>query len=351
MTTTPRTLARALALPFLLVVSTTVVAQGWRAERVTGPVESTSGEALADGAPLAADARLQLQEGGALTLWRAGTRLRLRGPAELALFPADQPEVARVQLRDGALRADAPAGRDLRVNAGALRLRLVNAEAWMAAAGDGDRVCALRGTTQVQVPDSNQTLMLERTGACLRRLQDGTLLHERPTRSELNARLARADGGSDPVPVTFRPAPIPEGARTASSPAPSSTPPEESSIRSADAGSAAAAAAPAAPDTNPVLQTPARSVKPVERAAPPDQYEQAWFVVIGAFTDEASARAVLRRNQGIAPDEGHVLRIARGGLFRSAVGPFPDRAAAEARREALRTDYPEAWLLRPGAHP
>ncbi|MHA7835561.1 MAG: hypothetical protein ACX94A_13900, partial [Algiphilus sp.] len=107
MTSTSRSLARTLALPLLLMVSSTVMAQAWRAERVTGPVESTSGEPLADGAPLAEDARLRLQEASALTLWRSGTRLRLRGPADLALFPADQPEFARVQLRDGALRADA----------------------------------------------------------------------------------------------------------------------------------------------------------------------------------------------------------------------------------------------------
>lgn len=347
MMTIRRLLPRTLAIPFLLMACTSVAAEGWRAERVTGPVVSTSGEQLADGAPLATDARLQLQRDGALTLWRAGTRLRLRGPAALALFPADQPEVARVQLRAGALRADAPAGRDLRVNAGALRLRLVNAEAWMAAAEDGDRVCALRGTTQVQVPDSGQTLMLDRTGACLHRLTDGTLLHDRPTRGELNARLARADGGSDPVPVTFTPAPIPQDV-------PAATMAPKSAATPADGGKASAASAVAKPTAavaGAAAPIPPRSVEPVGRAARPEQYDQAWFVVIGAFTEKATAQEVLRQDPGIAPNEGHVLRIARGGLFRAAVGPFPDRAAAEARRAALLTPYPKAWLLRPGAQP
>ncbi|MHA7833005.1 MAG: SPOR domain-containing protein, partial [Algiphilus sp.] len=162
-----------------------------------------------------------------------------------------------------------------------------------------------------------------------------------------NARLARADGGSDPVPVTFSPAPIPEGARPAArlpkAPRPIAVPPAPATTTEA--------AGPDAATPDPATQPPGRSVKPVGRAADAEQYDQAWFVVIGAFTDNASARAVLRRNQNIGPDEGHVLRIARGGLFRSAVGPFPDRAAAEARREALRTQYPEAWLLRPGATP
>lgn len=340
--------ATTLAATMLALSGITAAAEGWRAERVTGAVAVDAGGALADGAPVAADARLRLDDDGALTLWRAGTRLRLRGPADLALFPADKPEIARVQLHSGTMRAHAPAGRDLRVNAGQLRLRLVNAEAWTAAEEDGDRVCALGGTTQVQLPDAVQTLMLEHTGACLRLMDDGTLLHERPPRSELNARLARADGGSDPLPVTFKPAPVPENGdamAAAANGVEGAVPPTP------DTGSGTAAT-----DTTQTeavqAKDPPRSVKPVgPGAADTADYQQAWFVVIGAFTDNTSARNVLKRDQGIAPEEAHVLRIARGGLFRSAVGPYPDRESAEQRREALRDRYPEAWLLRPGANP
>jgi len=335
--------AIALAATIVMVSSTTAAAEAWRAERVTGSVAVDSGHSLADGAPVAADARIQLDDDGALTLWRTGTRLRLRGPAELALFPADQPEIARVQLRSGTMRAHAPTGRDLRVNAGQLRLRLMNAEAWTAAAPDGDRVCALDGTIQVQLPNASQTLMLEHAGACLRLLGDGTLLHERPTRSELNARLARADGGSDPLPVTFTPAPVPEEADTATAPADTPT-----TMQPPAPAASASQPEEAMPNED---MTPPRSVEPVGPGASSEQYDRAWFVVVGAFTDNASAREVLQGDRRIAPGEAHVLRIARGGLFRSAVGPFPGRDSAEARRATLRERYPEAWLLRPGARP
>lgn len=339
-----RKTATTLAATMLALSGTTAAAEGWRAERVTGPVAVDAGGTLADGAPVAADARLRLDDDGALTLWRAGTRLRLRGPAELALFPADRPDIARVQLHSGTMRADAPAGRDLRVNAGQLRLRLVNAEAWTAAGQDGDRVCALDGTTQVQLPNAVQTLMLEHTGACLRLMDDGTLLHERPTRSELNARLARADGGSDPLPVTFKPAPVPDDADATSAAAKVPGAATPSTPGSADTATTEAKAVQA--------KDPPRSVEPVgPGAARAADYQQAWFVVIGAFTDNQSARNVLQKDRDIAPEQAHVLRIARGGLFRSAVGPFPDRDSAEQRRAALRERYPEAWLLRPGATP
>lgn len=332
-----------MAATILALSSTTAAAEAWRAERVTGSVAVDSGGSLADGAPVAANARIQLDDDGALTLWRAGTRLRLRGPGELALFAADRPEVARVQLKSGTMRADAPAGRDLRVNAGQLRLRLVNAEAWTAAAPDGDRVCALDGTTQVQLPNATQTLMLEHTGACLRLLEDGTLLHERPTRSELNARLARADGGSDPLPVTFTPAPAPDQSGPAAAAA---------TTQAAMQPSAPSSSAQQPTDAMPAEDdTPSRSVERVGPGADSALYEQAWFVVIGAFTDNASAREVLKKDQRIAPEEAHVLRIARGGLFRSAVGPYTDRDSAEKRRASLREQYPGAWLLRPGARP
>lgn len=289
----------------------------WRAERVTGEVAvrhgNTSTTALADGAPVASGSTLRLHEGGALTLWRDGARLRTRAPAELRIHADGPGTVPRLHLLDGAVRAEVPGGLDLRVNAGALRLQMRDGEAWFSTGDTHDRVCALRGAVAVQVPDKQQTLYLRETGACLARGPDGALLHERPGRNELNARLARADSGSRPLPVTYQPPPLPGGDGTSGQPAP-------------DAGSAAAPA-PAATAGN------------------------GWYIVVGAFSERERAEALLRDDPAIGSARGAVLPIADSGLVRAAVGPFGSRDKAERQRAALAARHPGAWLLEPGPTP
>lgn len=293
----------------------------WRAERVTGEVAvrhgDTSTTALADGAPVASGSMLRLHEGGALTLWRDGARLRTRAPAELRIHADGPGTVPRLQLLDGAVRAEVPSGLDLRVNAGALRLQMRDGEAWFSTGATHDRVCALRGAVAVQVPDKQQTLYLRETGACLARGPDGALLHERPGRNELNARLARADSGSRPLPVTYRPPPLP----------------------ASDAATG---------QTQPV---PVPDAGPAAGPAQPANAENGWYIVVGAFSERVRAEALLRDDPVIGSARGAVLPIAGSGLVRAAIGPFGSRAEAERQRAALAARHPGAWLLEPGSTP
>lgn len=280
----------------------------WRAERVGGDVLRAGQERLADGEPVAAPLRLRLKEGAALTLRRNATRLRLRGPAELQLHADADDGGARLVLAAGALRASTESPEGLKINAGALRLQLAGAEAWVEAA-DTARVCALSGETAVQHAEAYPTYRLKETGACLAAAPDGVLLHEWPDRAVLNARLARADGGSRPLPASFRP---PLTATLPVDAAPEGTPEE------------------AAPDD-----------APSSGAAPQASAEAGWYVVLGAFSTGDRAR----RRLDEAGIDGRVLPGSADAPYRSVAGPHDDRAAAETRRQALRERFPGAWLL------
>lgn len=279
-------IARTSCLLLLSACMVSTAEAAWRAERVGGSVERADGSALADGAPVAEDAALRLNEGAALTLRRGDIRLRTRGPAQLRLYADDADGTSRLVLESGALRASAAGDTGLKINAGRLRLKLAGAEAWVESAGE-DRVCALQGETAVQHAAAASTQRLRETGACRTAAPEGVLLHEWPDRATLNARLARADGGSRPLPVSFEAPPAGEAA-------------------------------------------------PVQQA---DTKE--WYVVLGAFSSPERAETLFA-DDGI---DGQVLAAGADGPYRSVVGPFPDKAAADARRNNLRERFSGAWLL------
>jgi cell division septation protein DedD len=298
---TPSAIFRRTACAALLGVPLLATAGGeWRAERVGGDVLRDDLQRLADGEPVAAPVRLRLEEGAALTLRRNATRLRLRGPAVLQLHADAADGAARLVLRAGALRASSESDDALKINAGALRLKLSRAEAWVEAA-DGARVCALRGETAVQHAEAYPTYRLGETGACLAAAPEGVLLHEWPDRATLNARLARADGGSRPLPASFRP--------------PLQTAPPAEATPAVEAAS--------------------------ETAAPPSAAEAGWYVVLGAFSTRERAQQQLDR----VSLDGRMLPGPAGAPYRISAGPYPDRDAAEARKDRLRERFPDAWLL------
>lgn len=270
----------------------------WRAERVGGEVLRGGQQRIADGEPVASPVRLRLEQGAALTLRRNATRLRLRGPAELQLYADATDGAARLVLSAGALRASSESDEALKINAGALRLQLSRAEAWVEAA-DTPRVCALSGETAVQHAEAYPTYRLKETGACLAAAPEGVLLHEWPDRATLNARLARADGGSRPLPASFRP------------PLQASSPVEQ-----------------------------AQADEPTSEAAAPAA-KAGWYIVLGAFSTRERALDQL----DAASLDGRILPGPAGAPYRSAAGPHPDRDAAEARKEGLRERFPGAWLL------
>lgn len=287
------------------VCATSPVLADWRAERVGGEVVLGDGSTLADGQPVTAGSALTLGDDTALTLRHGGSRLRTRGPARLTIHADAHGGAARVVLDHGALRASAGPDDVLKVNVGLLRLKLEDAEVWTESA-DADRVCALQGVTAVQHVTARPTYSLREAGACRTAAREGVLLHEWPDRAALNARLARADGGSRPLPVSFQP---PSGVATS-------------------------------PDTTPSGPTAASTPDPASPTAPA-QAESTWYVVLGAFSTRTRAQTMLRD----AALDGRVLAAGADGPYRSVVGPLADRAAAHARRTALRERFAGAWVL------
>lgn len=290
----------------LLLAPPVLAQEAWVAERVTGKVSvelDGSRRSLEDGQRLPERGSVELQDDAALTLWRANVRLRTRGPSFLGLHgsPGGEARIARLHVGEGAFRIEAPENADLRINVGGLRVRLSGGEAWLAADPDADRVCALRGSVEVQPPDATHTLIMRQTGACLALHADGSLEDERPLLHEINERLARADGGSSPLPVTFQTPPLP--------------------TRRADRPQAAATAA--AP----------------EPAPPAGEH---FYVILGAFSDQARAQAALG---GLDHPRARVLRSDDARLWRLAIGPFTDRVEANRERSAVRRQYADSWIL------
>lgn len=137
--------------------------------QVSGTIHSgvTPGKALASGTEVktGGDGRADLSLHGVPTL-------KLGNGVELLLHSMDQ-EVLRIRVASGAVGIDTrtPAtpggkGRDVRVNAGDLRLRLAGAEAWVEVGDRTGQVCVIAGVVEVQ--QATGAVRLDTPGQCLR---------------------------------------------------------------------------------------------------------------------------------------------------------------------------------------
>lgn len=159
----------ALAATPLIAASLPVTVERFEGEvvQVDGTVHSgvLPGKTLPSGSQIhtGKDGRAQLLLHGAPTL-AVGTG------ADLLLHSMDG-DVLRLRIASGALRIDTRAApgvpaRDVRLNAGDLRLRVSGADAWIEMDPDGGQVCLIAGVVEAQQPGA--TVRLDAPGQCLR---------------------------------------------------------------------------------------------------------------------------------------------------------------------------------------
>lgn len=170
----------------LFLTATGAIAADLVALRVTAPATLlragssatlAANQAVTAGDVVSAGARgkvaLQLGGSGLMTLSSLG---------DVQVFDArvgnaKQPAIAKLKLLAGAMRIDSRAikgkpTQDVRLNVGSLKTRLLNADAWAANTAEGDTVCLMTGSINVQTSGQADE-RLDQPGSCLRREPDG----------------------------------------------------------------------------------------------------------------------------------------------------------------------------------
>lgn len=98
---------------------------------------------------------------------------------------------------------------------------------------------------------------------------------------------------------------------------------------------APAAQAPAAAQTPPVTTTSKPAEPPAQAASEAKPAQGGWFLQVNAFRSRSNAESEVARLKS----RGHAAFVSpSGSLFRVRVGPFPDRADAEAASGKLKQD-------------
>lgn len=261
----------ALAATPLIAASLPVTVERFEGEvvQVDGTVHSgvLPGKTLPSGSQIhtGKDGRAQLLLHGAPTL-AVGTG------ADLLLHSMDG-DVLRLRIASGALRIDTRAApgvpaRDVRLNAGDLRLRVSGADAWIEMDPDGGQVCLIAGVVEAQQPGA--TVRLDAPGQCLR--QSGriaqwsmvpiTVLEERVALLRVSHPVVAL--APPPPRPQIKALPLPAEAQGAGSvtPAQSAAPAAASMPTARESGTGTAAMPP------PVAQTPVAPAPP-PAASPP----------------------------------------------------------------------------------
>lgn len=271
-----------------------------------------------------ADALIALQMApiGLLTLGADGEMLL---HSVEGIDPPARAGLARVVVERGTLRIDArpkqqlpPA--DLRVNVGALRLRVFGAEAWIARSTGGDEVCLLSGAVELQTPDGPQRL--DQPGSCLRASQSGLQLLDPGSVGAMAPRLAHTAFPGDPA--VARPA-----ARAPAETAGTAEP-------AAAAEMPVAAPSRAAPDSGELHA-------PVAAAA-----TGAWTIVLASLpeADKAEQEAARLRASGIDVRIVEAQRADGAVTYRVVSGLYANKvdAAADIRTLRARRGLRSAWV-------
>ncbi len=228
-----------------------------------------------------------------------------------SLEPGDPPShagLARLVLVQGTLRADARAQpplppADLRINVGALRLRVFGADAWIGRASDGDEVCVLAGAVELQTPEGPQRL--DTPGHCLRAGRGGLQPFDATADGTLAVRLAHTAFPGDP-----------------------------------------AARIPGAAPWRPTPSVAARAAD--SQPAPSATVGVAWTIVLASLPDASRAEQEARRLRAIAADARVVAAPRDGGsiTYRVVSGHYASKAAAAADLRVLRAQHglARAWI-------
>ncbi|MGQ0529264.1 MAG: FecR domain-containing protein [Panacagrimonas sp.] len=234
----------------------------------------TQGRALQAGTELqtAADARAQLSFAGKPTL-------DLGANSSLLLHSGDA-SVLRLRLLQGALHVDAQPGaaaaRDIRLNIADLRLRVMNAQAWVQQTESGGQVCLISGRISVQFPTRADELDIP--GQCLRRAGVEThwvivpieVLTERVALTQISAPAIAARPATDAAaPTSIPSAPItPAAAPLVAVVAPQPAPPIPTPAPTPPVTAASAESPVLAAPKVPVIVLAPPAAEPVMDAAP-----------------------------------------------------------------------------------
>lgn len=174
-----------------------------------------SRRALQAGDGLQAGDRLATGAGGrAAFVLAGGGYLSLGANSVLRVHSVDAgagaKTIVRLVLETGVLRLDPKNGEDLRLNAGALRLRVYGADIWAGAEAAGDTVCLLRGAVEFQDARGGSG-RIDNPGECVFISDSRAPLRYTPAPTILANKLGQTDLGSATAPASLPPAPRPSG--------------------------------------------------------------------------------------------------------------------------------------------
>lgn len=214
------------------------------ADRAQGEVTRDQGaaiEGVAAGKAIEAGTRVRTGADGRVEFsFRGAPTLKLGSRADLLLHSTDK-DVLRAKLLGGAMSVDTTAGkvggtRDLRLNAGELRLRINGARAWVETAAQGSQVCLLSGAVDAQFKE--QPARLDTPGQCLR-TAGATSTWTMVPEALLAERLALTQAVTQEIAVMATPRPPPAAAPEIKvieiKPAPVETPPPPAAQLEAEA--------------------------------------------------------------------------------------------------------------------
>ena len=303
-------LASLLAAAVVCVAVPAVAEAGLTASRIAMPAVIRYGaeqRALKPGTEIRASNILKSGHGGRIELRDGGNTIRLGEEAEMYVHEQHDGQLKAVLIHGAAhLISAGMRPLDLRFNVGRLRLKLSGADVWVEQASDGETVCLLAGSVEVQ-SDLAPPRSLNKPNQCLfvDRLGDALLI-KADRQGTLARKLAKTGLGSE-EPASGAPAPVVSSVSRAASPQ--------------------AAAAPA---------------KPASAAA-----GEGWTIVLASHsTQERAERQAAKFNaQGILA-EVRAQRSDRGRVYRVVSGVMPDEAEARAQLQRIRSRYPDAWLTR-----
>ncbi len=229
-----------------------------------------------------------------------------------AVDPPARMHLVRLVHEAGTLRASSrtagttPA--DLRINLGAVRMRVFGAEVWMERASAFDEVCLVAGAVEMQTPAGPQRL--DEPGACLR-VTAGGLQHldaaaagplaPRLLRTTADTRLAAAAAAAASTVATVTPAPQPP------------------------------------PPPPPVPERPAPEPSAEPAPAPPAGAGP-WTIVLASLPERDRADSEAARLRGLGLDATVIAAARDDGTttWRVVSGSYPQKADAAADIAAIR---------------
>lgn len=353
------------ALLLLLLVSLPAIGLEWSGSvtRLALPAHLQtldSRQELSPGRRFAVGDRITTGAGGRVALQvNGGARLTLGQESDLLVHSVETTRadgggpLARLALNRGSVRLEsARVGggfSDVRLNVGALRLRVLGAELWAATESRGDSVCLLTGAVEI-VSETGQD-RLDQPGDCLFFNTQYRRILIKPDSAETLARklASTAFAGDVPLPSElsnrFAPPPAlivttetvtpPEPVK-ASTPEPVRAP---TSIVAAVAEPPVATAAAPAPKFGPsyAILTPPATAEPAG----------GWTVIVASLENEATAWKFAQQfmNQ---PDLSVRILPSKTGRSRVALGRYGSARDAQTaqRNHPLLAGRSDTWVLR-----